>query len=100
MDDIYGNVRKVVSDFGGRANARNFALQIFNVGKWPFTSSIDKNQIFKLHEAFIFWSILSPKNPCAAGNPSLNMALILKEITAFVSPKIDEKDTFIWGEIG
>lgn len=44
MDDIYGNVRKVVSDFGGRANARNFALQIFNVGNWPFTIPIDKTK--------------------------------------------------------
>ena len=44
MDDIYGNVRKVVSDFGGRAKARNVALQIFNDGNWPFTSSIDKTK--------------------------------------------------------
>ena len=32
MDDIYGDVHKVVSDFGGRAHARNVALQIFHGG--------------------------------------------------------------------
>ena len=83
MDDIYGDIFKVVSDFGGRANARNVALQIF-------TSSIDKTKFSNYIRLSYFDRFYQRKNLA----PQVTQVL-LKEFTAHVSLKIDEEDTFL-----